>query len=46
MCLVHQQIFIQYDRKVMPLKEAPILISLFFLINVEAFQHIHATKEL
>ena len=45
-CLVHKLIFIQYGRKVMPLKEAPILISLFFVINVEAFQHIHATKEL
>jgi len=44
--LVHQLIFIQYGRKVMPLQEAPTLRSLFFLINVEAFQHIRATKEL
>jgi len=43
-CLVHQLIFIQYGRKLMPLQEAPILRSLFLLINVEAFQHIRATK--
>jgi hypothetical protein len=45
-CLVHQLIFIQYGRKVMPLKEAPILRSFFFLTNVEAFQHIRGTKGL
>jgi hypothetical protein len=45
-CLVHQLIFIQYGRKLMPLQEAPILRSLFLRINVEAFQHIRATKEL
>jgi hypothetical protein len=45
-CLVHQLIFIQYSRKLRPLQEAPILISPFFLINVEVFQYIRATKEL
>jgi hypothetical protein len=35
LCLVHQLIFIQYGRKLMPLKEAPILGFLFLLINME-----------
>jgi hypothetical protein len=45
-CLVHQLIFIQYGRQVMPLQEAPILRYLFILINVQALQHIRATEEL
>jgi hypothetical protein len=45
-CLVNQLIFVQYGRKVIPLQEAPILRSLVLFLNVEALQHIHATKEL